>query len=641
MKPHQPTVFFFWKNLALPLGALLVCLMLIIAIAHSLPISSNEAWKQWLLVFLGGAGILASVAACLRVGKSVAAPVAHLVDVARAITHGRKEKASGQMVGEFQVLAEALNKMIESRHQAEEKLRLAQESLEFKVRARTVELWRANKSLRAEMEQRAKAERDLQQVQKMDSLGRFAGAIAHDFNNLLTVILGGTECAMQQLHKDHPALEFLRPVWKAGESAAELTRPLLTFSRSEVMAVQPLDLNESVDDAVSLIKRLIGINIEVRLFLSPGLPTVINNANQLQQIIVNLAVNARDAMNGKGTLTISTARVAVDPASAALHEVTEGANWLALSVADSGCGMDAETKARIFEPFFTTKPAGRGTGLGLATVFGIVKQAGGFIDVESTVGVGTTFRIFLPGSDQAVPLASSTPLGAIKPARVGGETLLVVEDEEDIRDLAQLMLEESGYKVICAPDAEQAILLAQQHRNEIKALVTDVVMPRVSGVQLAELLMPIMPNLKVLFVSGHCRESVSLETESLHKADYLQKPYHSQNLIDKIQNLLAQVAPEPVPAPVASVPVEIIPASEPVVAAPMPEAAPIPASIPKPRSAPQPPPAPAPKPAAPAPRVAPPEPVPAVAAAAIPDNTPLVTYTPMPKSIPKPRETLF
>jgi signal transduction histidine kinase len=541
MRDGQTPNLFLWRSLALPFGALVTCLGLIITVAHSLPVAANGVWQEWLLIVLAVGALAAAVATCLRAGRSFAVPLEHLVDVTVAVKNGRaRHRASGKVAGEFRPLAEALNQMIEARQRAEEKLKLAQESLELKVHARTVELWRANKALREEMEQRAKAERELQQVQKMDALGKFAGSIAHDFNNLLTVILGGAECAMQHLNPEHEAMQFLRTVWKAGESAAGLTKPLLTFSRNEVREVEPISLNDCVEETAMLVKRLIGVNIQVNIHVAPDLPKIVGNQNQLQQVLVNLAVNARDAMNGEGILTMSTVRATVDSETQLRHAAT-GNDWVELRVGDSGCGMDAETKNRIFEPFFTTKPAGRGTGLGLATVFGIVHQAGGFLEVESTVGVGTTFRIFLPVPDnveESAPAEAAAPV-VIANASAGGETLLLVEDEDEIRELATLMLEGKGYHVLAASNAEDAIVLAKKHTDTIHALITDVVMPRINGVQLAEMVVEMIPNLRILFVSGHCRESVSPETLSANKADYLQKPYRSDSLIAAVQQVLA------------------------------------------------------------------------------------------------------
>ena len=539
MRSSPTPSLFIWRSLALPFCVLVGCLVLIITIVHSLPMASSAMWQQWLLIFLAVGAMIAAVATCVRAGRSMAIPVQHLVEVAMAVKNGRaKHRASGKVAGEFRPLADALNQMIEARQRAEEKLKLAQESLELKVHARTVELWRANKALQEQIEQRTKAERELQQAQKMDALGKFAGSIAHDFNNLLTVILGGAECAMQHIRPESEAMQFLRTIWKAGESAAGLTRPLLTFSRNEVREVEPVNLNETVEETAMLVRRLIGVNIEVKLKLDPELPRIIGNSNQLQQVLVNLAVNARDAMNGSGILTMATLRGAVDPEMMLRHEATS-IDWVELRVSDSGCGMDAETKQRIFEPFFTTKPIGRGTGLGLATVFGIVKQAGGFLEVESEVGVGTTFCIFLPVPDEPLEEVVAAEPTVHSTALAGGETILLVEDEDEIRELATIMLEGKGYNVIGAPDAETALVLADQYGAGIQALITDVVMPKISGVQLAEILANKLPHLRILFVSGHCRESVSPETLSANRAEYLQKPYRSDSLIAAVQQVLA------------------------------------------------------------------------------------------------------
>jgi len=550
MRPSQTPTLYFWKHLARPLALLTGCLLLIITVAHSLAASPGGVWRVWVLTALALGGMGAAVVACVRVARSLAAPVAHLVEVALAGKHGRaKYRASGEMAGELRPLAEALNQMIEAREDAEKKLKLAQESLELKVHARTAEIWRANKSLREEMEQRAKAERELQQAQKMDALGKFAGSIAHDFNNLLTVILGATECAMQRLPANSEAMPFMNTVRKAGESATSLTKPLLTFSRNEVREVEALDLNVSVEETALLVRRLIGVDVEVQLVLEAELPAILGNSNQVQQVLMNLAVNARDAMHGQGLLMVRTARASVDEAMALRQGVEVGKEWVELRVGDSGCGMDAATKARIFEPFFTTKPAGRGTGLGLATVFGIVKQAGGFLEVESAVGEGTAFRVFWPASDRPVAVAAA-PESVVASAatHAGGETLLLVEDEDDIRELATLMLEDKGYRVLSAPDAEQAILVAEQHAGEIQAMITDVVMPRLSGVQLAEIMVTIIPQIRILFVSGHSQESISPELLAECRADYLQKPYRSEALLAKVDGILTH-PPAPVAAP--------------------------------------------------------------------------------------------
>jgi signal transduction histidine kinase/CheY-like chemotaxis protein len=518
---------------------LIACAVGVIAVVH-LHSKLGATVAAWLVTLLACGVIGAALSVFVYATRSVAKPMAHLVEVARAVTHGRsRQRASPDAAGDFRLLAEAFNQMIEARHEADERLKRANDSLELKVQARTVELFRSNKALREESAQREIAEREFQQAQKMDALGKLAGSIAHDFNNLLTVIIGGAECAQKQLAANHPATSLLQTVRQAGERAAGLTRPLLTFSRSQALAVEPLSLNDSAEEASQMLHRLLGVNIEMRMQLDPELRMVKANSNQLQQLLVNLGVNARDAMEGMGVLTIITRNTEVDPKALERHNLPAADHWIEVSVSDTGCGMDEVTKARIFEPFFTTKPAGKGTGLGLATVFGIVKQTGGFMDVDSTLGEGTTFRVFLPALTAAELPA---PIMANAEAKVeeisGDEMLLLVDDEDDIRELATMTLESLGYRVVSASNAEEAIVLGERHAGEIRALVTDVAMPGISGVQLAEVLLKLIPDLKVLFVSGYNNESISSDALMAANADYLQKPYRSDALAQKVREVL-------------------------------------------------------------------------------------------------------
>jgi signal transduction histidine kinase/DNA-binding NarL/FixJ family response regulator len=490
------------------------------------------------IVVLALISVAAGMAMVRRISRTIALPVDHFVEIARAITHGYSgRRVSPEAAGHFRLLAEAFNQMVDERQRAEKRLQQAHDSLEFKVHARTAELYRSNKALREESEQRATVERNFQQAQKMDALGKLAGSIAHDFNNLLTVIIGGAECAHQHLAPNHAATRLLQTIQQAAERAAGLTRPLLTFSRSHGLALETVDLNAAAEESSQMLQRLIGVNIELRLDLHPGLPPVKANSNQIQQVIMNLAVNARDAMNGIGHLTISTRPVDLDDAVCARLGIAAAEDWVELAVADTGSGMDESTKARIFEPFFTTKPAGRGTGLGLATVFGIVKQSDGLLDVESALGEGSTFRVFFRSTTAAVAAAASSP--ASEPAQIGGHgTILLVDDEEDIRELASMTLEAQGYRILSAPNAEEAIVIAEKHAGEIRALITDVVMPGMSGVQLAGVLTQIVPGLRVLFVSGHNNECIPAETRLATQSDYLQKPYRGQALAAKVHEIL-------------------------------------------------------------------------------------------------------
>jgi len=473
--------------------------------------------------------------------RRIGGAVTHLAEVARDVTRGGQRKASLNAAGDLRELAEAFNGMIEARHRAEESLIAAQSSLELKVSARTAELWRANKALREESEQRARVEGEFYQAQKMDALGKLAGSIAHDFNNLLTVIIGGAECVQKQVGADHAAMPLLRTIQQAGERAAGLTQPLLTFSRNQVLAIDILDLNVAAEEAGRMLQRLLGVNIEMKLNLATDLKAIKANANQIQQVLVNLGVNARDAMDVNGTLTISTMNCTrTNPAAKPGQD--KPSEWVVLMVKDTGCGMDAATKERMFEPFFTTKPVGKGTGLGLATVFGIVKQLDGFLEVESAPGEGTTFHVFIPATNEMRTSApaphAAAPVPAVKSSSEK-ETVLLVDDEEHIRMLASMTLEERGYLVLAASHAEEAIMLAEKHRGTIKALITDVVMPGINGVQLAEMLCKVVPGIRVLFVSGHSKEVVSTSKLLSAHNNYLQKPYRGDALISKVHEILS------------------------------------------------------------------------------------------------------
>ena len=374
----------------------------------------------------------------------------------------------------------------------------------------------------------------------MDALGKLAGSIAHDFNNLLTVIIGGSECVRKQLGPDHPGVAMLQTVEKAGERAAGLTRPLLTFSRTQVLTLETLNLNDAAQEAERMLHRLVGINIELRLDLAVDLRPLRANANQIQQVLINLGVNARDAMEGNGHLTITTRNACVDRDEAVCRGAEPADHWVELTVRDTGCGMDAETKARIFEPFFTTKAPGKGTGLGLSTVFGIVRQSGGFLEVESSPGEGTAFRVLFPvhgAAEQVVVPAAS--LAAPRESGPTNQTILLVDDEDDIRELATMTLEDCGYRILSAPNAEEAIVLGEKYAGEISALVTDVIMPGMTGVQLAGVLSKLIPSLRVLFVSGHSNETITEETLTEMHASYLQKPYFGDALALKVNEVLA------------------------------------------------------------------------------------------------------
>lgn len=379
------------------------------------------------------------------------------------------------------------------------------------------------------------------QAQKMEAVGRLAGGVAHDFNNLLTVILASTELLLEMLPSGHPGREEAMETRKAALRAADLTRQLLAFSRRQVLAPRVLSLNDVVVDMDRMLRRLIGEDIDLRTVLAQDVGAVRADPGQLEQVIANLAVNARDAMPKGGKLTIETANVTLDEAYAAGRPVTVPGRYVMFAVSDTGVGMGEETKARVFEPFFTTKPKGKGTGLGLATVYGIVKQSGGYIWVYSEPGRGTTFKVYLPRVDAPVEPAGTAPVETS--SLRGSETILLCEDQEQVRTLTRRMLEARGYDVLVARSGHEALRLAEERSGPIHLLVTDVVMPGMSGKELALLLNPPRPAMKVLYVSGYTDESIVQHGVLEPGAAFLQKPFTAEMLARKVREVLDSAPP--------------------------------------------------------------------------------------------------
>jgi signal transduction histidine kinase len=379
-------------------------------------------------------------------------------------------------------------------------------------------------------------EQRLLQSQKMDSIGRLAGGVAHDFNNLLTAILGYAELLEGALGKDPRLVEHVRQVRAAGERAAELTSQLLAFARRQIVQPRIVDLNQMLREVERLLRRLLGETIELGISPAASLGTVRIDPGRFEQVLVNLAVNARDAMPAGGTLTLETLDVLLDEEYARQHPGVVPGRYVLLAVSDTGVGMDARTQARVFEPFFTTKPAGRGTGLGLSMVYGIVRQAGGHIWLYSELGRGTTFKIYLPRAEEGATAEAAAREPA--PAAGGAETILLVEDEAVVRRMAADSLAALGYRVLVAADGAEAVELADRHAGDLHLVVTDVILPKRSGPSVAEHVLSRRPEAKVLFVSGYTANAIVHQGVLDEGVRFLAKPFTPGALGRKVREVL-------------------------------------------------------------------------------------------------------
>jgi PAS domain S-box-containing protein len=379
-------------------------------------------------------------------------------------------------------------------------------------------------------------EQQLRQAQKMEAVGRLAGGVAHDFNNLLMVIKGHTELLMNALPPADRLSRKIAQIDRAADRATALTKQLLAFSRMQVLQPRVMNLNGVVEDMGKLLPRLIGEDVELGIRTTPDLGTIRADASQMEQIIMNLAVNARDAMPTGGRLIIETSNADLDRTYNSSHPIVKPGRYVLLAVSDTGTGMDANTQAHIFEPFFTTKEPGKGTGLGLATVYGVVKQSGGFIWVYSEVGKGTSFKIYLPRVDQPED-KGSVPLAFAEAPR-GTETILLAEDEQDVREVAREFLESGGYKVIEAQDGAEALRLATEHNAAIDLLVTDMVMPGMTGKELARRLQRQHSTISVVYMSGYSEQTMAETAQADVNRLLLTKPFSRGSILRAVRTAL-------------------------------------------------------------------------------------------------------
>ena len=386
-------------------------------------------------------------------------------------------------------------------------------------------------------EERKKLEAQLRQAQKMEAVGTLAGGVAHDFNNLLTVIIGNAQLALMDVVKDESLRKKIEEIEKSGDKAASLTRQLLAFSRKQVIKPEVLDFNELLTGIEKMLARLIGEDVELLMIPEPALWQVEVDPGQMEQVIMNLAINARDAMPRGGKLTIETANMDLDESYFYEHGIkNEPGPYVILAVSDTGSGLDKETQKHIFEPFFTTKEVGKGTGLGLSTVYGIVKQNNGFVWVYSEPGQGSTFKVYLPGAEGDADSEEKQRLPVIELG--GSETVLIVEDDDGLRKFAQNALQQHGYRVLDAENGEDALKVGKAHEGPIHLMITDVVMPRMGGKEAAERLQSLYPQMKVIYMSGYTDNAIVHHGVLAPGLNFLQKPFSAEGLARKVREAL-------------------------------------------------------------------------------------------------------
>ena len=494
-------------------------------------VRAEVAASQWNVAFVSLVIFVLGMVGGLIASFMMTAPLKQMVQTVDNLAKGGfKHRAVVSSKDEIGQLAGAFNEMVDSLESAHVELKEMNRTLERRVEDRT-------KALQEEMDQRKEIEEQLLQAQKMEAIGRLSGGVAHDFNNILTAIIGYSDLLLIRASKGKTNWEYVRQIKKAAERAASLTQQLLAFSRKQVLQPRLLDLHSLVCETEKMLRRLIGEDIDLEVISKPNQGHVKADPGQIQQVILNLAVNARDAMPKGGRLSIETAVTQVDQRRAAQSPGLNSGDYVTLTVSDNGSGMDGETLLHIFEPFYTTKGPGEGTGLGLATVYGVVKQSGGYITVYSEPGNGSKFRIYLPLVDLPAQLMDSQEVDNPLPVE-GSDTILLVEDEEPVRTLTRKMLESAGYAVLEASNGREALETSERYREPIHLIITDMVMPLMSGTEVAETLLAARPETKVLFISGYSEQAIACQGALASRGEFLPKPFTLQDLSQKVHQVL-------------------------------------------------------------------------------------------------------
>jgi len=477
--------------------------------------------------------------------QTVTGPIFDLVGLMRDISRDKdySRRAGSESRDEIGLLCEGLNDMLLEIQKRDIDLELQQRQLEDLIAKRTGELMKTKEQLEQELAERIRAEKEhkllegqLRHAQKMESVGQLAGGVAHDFNNILTAIIGYGDLLQNRLKNDNQARNYVDQILASAERAADLTQGLLVFSRKQAVSLKPVNLNRIVEKVEDLLVRLIGEDIELRSFTTDEDLIIMADSSQIEQVLMNLATNARDAMPGGGLLTIETGSMKLDSAFVRAHGYGKPGRYAILTVSDTGKGMDEATRERIFEPFYTTKEVGKGTGLGLAIVYGIIKQQEGYINVYSEPGKGTIFKIYFPLITLSVEHGKTTEPDS--QATGGSETVLIAEDNVHVMCVTREILEKSGYAVIEAVDGQDAINKFIDHKDDIQLCIFDMIMPKKNGMEAYKEIKKVRPDIRVLFASGYTADIIQKKGVIEEGFEFIQKPISPNNFLKEVRAIL-------------------------------------------------------------------------------------------------------
>jgi signal transduction histidine kinase len=499
---------------------------------------SHLAWYASITAAAFAIALVVAFLLLSRLQQMITKPILDLVRLTRDISDNRDYSVRCTVLqdDETGTLAQGFNEMLSQIQARDQELDQYRRHLEEKVALRTVELAQSNERLLHELAEHKRTEEQLRHAQKIEAVGQLAGGIAHDFNNILTAIIGYGFLTQKKMKADDPSLHYVEQILAAAQRAASLTQGLLAFSRKQVINTMPVDLNLIIERTSAFLRRMIGEDISLTLNLAKEDIIVTADSSQIDQVLMNLATNARDAMPHGGSLHIETRRFEIDDHYILTHPFMKVGSYALIAVSDTGEGMDAETVGRVFEPFFTTKEVGRGTGLGMSIIFGIIKQHDGYVNVYSEQGTGTTIKIYIPltgpGSTQEKPISRPVKM------KGGTEVILLAEDDATIRRLTTSILEEAGYTIVAAVDGEDALEKIRAEKDRIQLLLLDVIMPKKNGKQVYDEVKNLIPGIKLLFMSGYTADIIQTKVNIDEGENFISKPSSPSELLEKIREVL-------------------------------------------------------------------------------------------------------